>query len=277
MSRLKFPQVAMAVLAIGLAGSAHAVTDISSSAYGLGANLTVLSLVTVGAGPFSTSAGVAPAAYSNSDTVLSVSDNLNLILGHQTLSTGVITTAASSPFPVTPTGTAAATVNNLGTGLGLLFGPSLLSIGATTITSTSSVDGTGTLTALGSSDLEGLTVTGTALGGLTIDGSLYAHAAPNTVLINLAGLEIILNEQIPSGDGVNSEGIQTNAIDIKFDHFALGTGLLSGGIIVAHSQADITGPAVPVTPVPEPATWAELLAGFVMIGGFARRRAAKTA
>ena len=123
---------------------------------------------------------------------------------------------------------------------------------------------------LGSSDIEGLTVTGLALGGITINGSAYAHAAPNTVLLNLAGLEIILNQQIPSGDGISSAGMETNAIVVEFTNFALGAGLLNGDIIVAHSAANITG--APVIGTPEPSTWALMLIGFGGIGATVRGR-----
>ncbi len=234
---------ATAALAFGAGSSAQAATTLSSSAYGLSADLDILHLIGVSAGPFAPTSGTAPGAYSNSATVAQVNDTLNLGLGtfKQGLSTGVLTSTASSPYPAGRTATGQSVVNNLDTGLSALLGPSILSIGATTITSTSSVSDVLHPSAVGSSDIEGLTVTGLALGGITINGSAYAHAAPNTVLLNLAGLEIILNQQIPSGDGISSAGMQTNAIVVEFTNFVLGAGLLNGDIIVAHSQADIMG------------------------------------
>ncbi len=272
--------VLTALASTALGASANAVTSVSSGAYGLGATLDVLNFVGVGVGPIDSVSGSAPGAYSNSATVLSVADTLGLgIVANQGLNTGVIVSSASSPFPGSPTGTATSTVNNLGTSLSSLLGSSFLSLGATTVTSTSSVNGVGSLSAFGSTQIVGLTVTGSALNGLTINGSLYGNPAPNTVLFSLAGLTILLNEQIPSGNGTTSDGIQTNAIDIIFNNFALTGGLtaslLSGNIIVAHSQADIFGPAT--LPVPEPATWLELLGGLAIVGSVARRRVPKTA
>lgn len=69
------------------------------------------------------------------------------------------------------------------------------------------------------------------------------------------------------GDGINSLGISTNAIDVTFNNFALGTNVLNGNIIVGHSQA--------MAAVPEPASWAMMLLGFAGIGFVARRRRIK--
>ncbi len=280
MRRLAVPLFAITTLAIAAwAPGANAVTSVSSSAYGLGAGLDVLGVVGVGVGPIDPVSGAAPTAYTKSATVLSVTDTLSLAdvlgigLAKQALDTGIIVTSASSPFLPTPTGTATATVDGLGTSLNSLLGSTFLSLSATTVTSTSSVDGTGSLSALGSTQIEGLKVSGSALKGATIDGSLFVNPAPNTIIFNLGGLEILLNEQIPSGDGVTSEAIQTNAIDILFNNFALSTGILNGSVIIAHSQAAIFGPAVAA--VPEPSTWAELLAGFAIVGSVLRRRAAR--
>lgn len=197
----------------------------------------------------------------------------------QGVKTGVLTLTASSPLPVAPTGTANATVNDLALGLNaqpVIGAPqSLLSIGATTLTSTSSVEGFGTPSATGAATITGLTVSGSALGGLTIDGSLFANAAANTQLLNLLGLRIVLNEQMPSGNGLTSAGIATNAIHIGFTNFLLGLNLLNGDIIVAHSDASITG--VSAAAVPEPATWVQLIAGFAGVGMLARRRARRFA
>ena len=276
MRRFRASMITMSAIACAAWGpAANAVTSISSSSYGLDANLTVLKLVTVGLGPIDQVSGVAPAAYGKSATVASLSDTLGLVLGNQALGTGLIVSSASSPFPGAPTGTATDTVNNLTSSLNALFGPAFLDLSATTVTSTSSVNGLGSLTAIGSSQIEGLKVTGSALQGATINGALFVNPAPNTVLFNLGGLEILLNEQIPSGDGVTSEAIQTNAIDIIFNNFAFSTGLLSGNIVVAHSQAGIFGSASPA--VPEPATWIELLVGFGIVGAVSRRRVLKAA
>lgn len=123
---------------------------------------------------------------------------------------------------------------------------------------------------MGTSSIEGLTLTGSALGGLVIDGNAFANAAPNTELINLLGLRVVLNEQFPSGNGVTTAGIATNALHVSFLNFLLGTSLLNGDIVVAHSQAQISG--VAAAAVPEPAVWLQMIGGFGIVGFFARRR-----
>ncbi len=257
------------------AGSAHATTSISSSAYGLYVNLSVAGLNPV-LGPLAPAGGMAAPPYDVSNQLASVDETVGLgALGLTTFSehlgTSLIKSNARSPFPPTPTGSAKNTVDTFSANLdGTTFGipVTLFDIGARTITSSAKVTSLG---AIGSSALEDLTITGTALGGLTIDGSLYAHAAPNTILFDAGGLEIILNEQTPSGDGVTSGGVMVNAIHAIFTDFALGTGLLNGDVIVSHSEAEILG----VSAVPEPGTWAMMLLGVAGIGFSARRRARK--
>ena len=84
---------------------------------------------------------------------------------------------------------ATATVNNLQLSLSesqLLT--TLLGLNATTIQSFSQANSVGRLDASGSTTIEGLTLYGLLLGGVTIDGSLFVNPAPNTVLLNIAGL-----------------------------------------------------------------------------------------
>ena len=282
-----FPKVALvrrsfaAVLAATLAVPAAAVT-VASSAYGLFVNLNVTPAISVGIGPVASVGSTAAPAYNLSNTVLSVNQTLGLgasglLSFGQGVQTGVIATSATSAFPVTPTGSANATVNNLALGLVAtssvpFVGPlTLLSIGADTLVSDSSVEGFGAPSATGNATITGLTLGGTALGGLTVDGSLFVNPAANTELLNLLGLRIVLNEQIPSGNNVSTAGITTNAIHVAFTNFLLGTNLLNGDIVVADSRASITG--VGAAPgVPEPATWVEMVAGLGLVGLVARRR-----
>lgn len=263
----------IAACCLALSGTAAVAQRASSSAYGLSANEQVSAGGVVNAnasvGPISQASGAAPPSYDDSNTVASVSQNAALTTGitgvTQSLQTGILTSSASG----TATGAqATATVNNLQlteSQAGLLT--SLLGLGATTIQSHSEASSLGGLSASGSTTIEGLTLYGLLTGGLTIDASLYVNPAPNTVLLSIAGLSIILNEQSMLGDGINSLGISTNAIDVTFNNFALGTNVLNGNIIVGHSQA--------MAAVPEPASWAMMLLGFAGIGFVARRRRIK--
>jgi len=250
----------------------------SSSAYTVDVeeNVSLLGIVNanVNVGPISPSSGAAPPSYDNSNSVLTLSESASLTTGllgiQQGLQTGLLTTNANG----TATGAeATATINDLSLTLGTnLLLTSLLGLDATTIQSYSQANSVGGLDASGSTTIEGLVFAGSLLGGLNLDGSLFINPDPNTVLLSIAGLSILLNEQIMLGDGVTGIGISTNAIHIGFDNFLLGTNLLNGDIILGHSEA-FASVGQPGTPgaVPEPGTWAMMLLGFGAVG-FAMRR-----
>jgi hypothetical protein len=261
---------------------AAATTVVSSSAFGLSTNLGLLGFVGVSIAPVAPASGVAAPAYNASNSVASV--NQTLALGtpalaavKEAVSTGLLVSTTKSTMPISAFGTASASVNQLATGLStklaLVPAVDIFSIGATTVQSTSSVFGNGALSVAGSSHIEGLTVSGLALGGLVIDGSAFVDPLPNTILVNLLGLRVILNEQLVSGNGSATLGLVTNAIHVYFDSFAVGGGVLNGNIIVADSAADISGGAIAA--LPEPAVWIQMLAGFVLVGvGIRGRRGA---
>ena len=121
--------------------------------------------------------------------------------------------------------------------------------------------------ASGDTIIEGLVLSGSVFGALLFDGSLFVNPDPNTILFSGVGLSIILNEQI-----LSSGGIETNAIHIAFNDFALGTGLKNGDIILAHTEAFATTGSGGPGAVPEPATWAMMLIGFGAVGAGMRRR-----
>jgi hypothetical protein len=263
-------------------GSPAFAQSTSSSAYAVGVNETVavplIANVNVTVGPIVPVSGTAPANYNVSGSLLTLSQTATLIgtplLGiKQGLDTGLLTTNANGSASAAE---ATATVNNLSVGLDstLLFIPlEMLDISATTIQSYSQANSIGGLDASGHTTIEGLSLGGSLLGNLLFDGSLFVNPDPNTVLLSLAGLSIILNEQIASGDGVTFSGISTNAIAVRFNNFALNTGLVNGAIIIGHTQASAwAGPAGPLNAVPEPATWAMMLLGFGAIGYAIRRQ-----
>lgn len=85
------------------------------------------------------------------------------------------------------------------------------------------------------STLVGLTVNGTALGDIT--------PAPNTT-IPIPGVgSVILNEQLPSGDGVHSTALTVNMIHVVLN------GTLNGDIIVASAHSDVNFALAPPPPV----------------------------
>jgi hypothetical protein len=251
----------------------------SSSAYALGVNETVsvplVPNVNVSVGPLVPVSGSAAPNYNVSGQLLSLTQAATLVgtplVGiNEGIGTGLLLTNANGSASAAE---ATATVNNLSLGLNsnLLFIPvSLLNLSATTIESYSQANSIGGLDASGHTTIEGLSLGGTALGNLVFDGSLFINPDPNTVLLSLAGLSIILNEQIASGDGSTFSGISTNAIAIRFNNFALGTGLANGAVIIGHTEAAAW--AGRVAGIPEPATWAMMLMGFGAIGYAIRRR-----
>lgn len=203
------------------------------------------------------------------------------------LSEGLLLVHAASDVDGLPgirSASADATVNGLSANLSSLTGASFISFSAVSVGSTASVKGDfGALTRSGATSLVGasLSVAGKPF---IIDSS----PAPNTVVVctdpqedpgaealppsDLCGLKVTLNEQILSGDGVESGGITVNAIHVQFDDFPLGNaGVIDGEIVISNSQATLRAIQVqsdetqatltPTQEVPAPATLLLLLAG----------------
>lgn len=264
---------------------AHAAMTIDSSAYALSASLSAANAVLLDIGPLAASGGSAPGAYADAASLATVDEDLQLggFLGlsvHQRINAGIVQSSASSPYPATPTGTANASIADADLGLttqALFLPVTVLGVTADAIQSTTSVSAASGLSAVGSSTLAGLNLAGLGLGSVFIDTSLFVNPDPNTVLLNLLGLKIVLNEQIWSGDGITDLGLSTNALRLSFNDFLLGGRLVTGDVILGHSQASISGYEVapPASPVPEPASWALMIAGFGLIGAAARTRRAR--
>jgi len=267
-------KIGLAAICLGLWGSPALAQTASSSAFALDVNQTVtapnVATVTVDIGPLAPTSGTAPPDFNNSNSVASVNQNIALTSGvlgvggvSEAISTGLLTSNSTG----TATGAnATATVNNFSLNIGTnAFLSSLFNLSATTIQSFSQANTVGGFDASGTTTIEGLVLGGSILGGLVIDGSAFINPAPNTVLFNGGGLTIILNQQI-----LSAFGITTNAINIIFDDFAVGTGLKDGNIIIASTTASATTGATGA--VPEPTTWAMMLIGFGAVGVSMRRR-----
>jgi hypothetical protein len=230
-----------------------AVTTISSSSTVLDVTLSVADVISITLGPVLPAAGAASPPYD-------VTNSHSLSFPLLGLSSSLVTDTASSPFPPTETGTATSTADSFS------FAPvggALFSISATTISSTSSVNGTPTPSATGSTTITGLS--------LTIAGHTFTFSGTpslNDEIISEPGLAVILNQQIP--DTTETAGITTNAIAIDFNNFALGPNLVNGAVDIGQSMASF---AV----IPEPATWVMLLAGFAGLGFAGYRTPRKSA
>jgi uncharacterized repeat protein (TIGR01451 family) len=230
----------IAVSLVSLPNIAKAQTNGNSSSFGAFVDLTFVPLlggdVDLDLGPLPTASGSAvdPNTYSDTDTVLSASVSLPAL--GSILSTGVLTVNADGDL-ANDTTSADATVDDLEI---LIVGTlQLLTITADTVVSTADISGecgVSGLTATGTTTIEGAGVGGTLGVGLSIDAS----PPPNTVLLDLLGVRVVLNEQIVSGDGVNSRGITVNAIHVDLTNTILTLiGALSGDIIIAQSQAQV--------------------------------------
>ncbi|MFI4862182.1 MAG: PEP-CTERM sorting domain-containing protein [Phycisphaerales bacterium JB063] len=298
---------AIALLAgLPAAGSFAANVSAQSEGYGVQVQAEILNLLSVdllNGTPGQYAGGSAPAPYNVSsglvtlDTtvgtgigpVLGTSVDLGLLGADGVLSASAASDVDGAPGSRTTTGfgqvngldldlvDAGVTVAGIPT-----LNLDLLNVGATTISSTSTVTGDfGSLTAVGVSIIQDLVlnVNGVDLDLVSllgangnIDANGFLIADPNTVLLNVGGvvgLNITLNEQIVTGDGITSAMIETNAIHISASGIDLGLPLvdetLNADIIIGHSEASM------LSIVPEPGSFALLsLGGLAMLR---RRRA----
>jgi uncharacterized repeat protein (TIGR01451 family) len=223
---------------------AAAQTAADSSAFGESASLSVLPLlgsgIQVTSGPLPQVAGSAPAAYAKSGSALSAS--VSTALTGSILQTGVLSVSASSQVPAAVHTAGGAVTNQVALDLGHVL--PLLTLDADVVQSAAAVDGTcgSSLVATGSADLANA-VAGGSLGlGLTV----ASHPGPNTVLLDIAGVKIVLNEQFTTGNGTTSRGLTVNAVHVYLQNALLsGLGVLSGDIVISQSHANVQCGAAP--------------------------------
>lgn len=213
-------------------------------------------------------------AFDRTGGVAAIDQNFTLASGvtgtaTQALQTGVVTTEAKSAAPAETRAIGTVTLNDVSSTLASKLVADLLPVAALgltadTLTSTTiaGIDAAGNLYGSGSSSITNLALGGSALGALTVNGALYSNPAANTVLLSLANLKVTLNEQLRTR---NASGLfmQTNAVHIALNNYSLAGKLLTGDVVLGHSEASVTG-------VPEPGTWATMLIGFGAVG-FAMR------
>lgn len=294
--------VAIASFAMLVSGPAAAVTSITTSGYALASTVKVVNSVGVTVGPLAGTSGTASPAYDNSASVASLDTEVGLgtvttgsgifavnVRAGLGLDTGLLTsrsTANGASPGDTTAGSGRSQVNDLDVGLftrtNLLPSINTLVLSADTITSTTTVALTGNTAVLtGTSVYEDLNLS--VLGLLGVNLGANATSAPNNVLLDTLGLRIVLNEQIVGGNGGSMQSLTTNAINIGFNNYLLGGRLLTGNVIIGNSFASIViDPADPIDPpvsgVPEPAVWLQMIAGFGLAGfAMRRRRVAATA
>ena len=267
------------VIAFNLATAAQATTEIATTARGVFSNVRVVGQPLTLVGPIASVSGRTSPGYTLTSGVASLSapislGTVSLVTAGLNLTSGVIATAASADGTIpadTTAGSASATVNNLGISLFThLLGlqTSVLGLTASQVQSQTSVSTAGQIATLtGQSLFTNLNLTIAGVPILSLGSN--AQVAANFVAYDLAGLKVTLNQQSASQFD-NSRVLITNAIGINFTNYLLDGRTLSGSVLIGQSIGEYVGS----DPVPEPASWAQMLAGFGLAGTAARRRRA---
>jgi uncharacterized repeat protein (TIGR01451 family) len=252
--------------------------DSTGSAYGESVDLSidsVFSLVTVEAqsGPLPSVTEMTPPAFAASDSLLSVDVNANVKLISNLLpattvgilETGVLnveTSGDQSPAAASDASVADVNLEILGT----VLLPLVVGIQADAVTSSATAAGTcgDALTASGASTLVNASLATDLAELADVEGSLVAIPPPNFELIDLdllgGHIRLVLNEQIPSGDGVTSAGITVNAIHLTLEDLPIAAIItdVSGDVIISQSTAAVTCAeadlAIDITDSPDPVT-----------------------
>jgi len=256
-----------------LCAPAHAVT-FTSGANAASTNISIAGGVVAADASVAPVSGSGAPAYDRTGGVASVNQNFTLTSGipgtaTQGLTTGVVTTRASSAAPTQTSAMATVTLNNVNSVLASKLLSDLVPVAALGLTAdqissttVAGLDANGDIFGTQSSSFANLGLTGSALGLLTVNGSLYSNPTANTVLLSLAGLTVTLNQQIRTATATGTL-FETNAVHIALNNYSLAGKLLTGSVTLGHSQAEVSG-------VPEPGTWATMLLGFGAVG-FAMR------
>ena len=108
----------------------------------------------------------------------------------------------------------------------------------------------------GNTNNPGYTVTGSFTNNATVDGSPFTYTVPYSITIG----------QVVDSITIGGNSFTTNGVRVHFNALTLATG------------GTTTGDLTATVSVPEPATWAMMVAGFGLVGlGVRRRRVAAVA
>lgn len=273
----------LSFLAIGVAmatvsTSAISAPVLSSSAKAASVNLKVANVVTANANLAPVSGTSAP-DYDNHAGLASINFGAhlfnNLLVSTDVgVRTGIVSTLAQSTYP--DSASASANIVNAQAGLytSLLGAVPLAALGlsadAISSTTVAGINGAG-LFATGSSSIANLALAGSVFDVLGVNLGVFSNPLPNTVGLSVLGLKITFNEQLME-QAVDSIFMTTNAVHISLTDYVFRGNLLTGDIILGQSSASVTGYVPAVAAVPEPATWALMIAGFALVGFSLRTR-----
>jgi uncharacterized repeat protein (TIGR01451 family) len=230
-----------------LAGSPLAAqTPASSSAFALSADLQAVpfvgNAVTATSTPLPRVSGDGVPAYSQSGSLLSAA--LSTALTGPLLRTGRLAVSASSERSEAIAMHGTAEVRDALITLGQAI--PLLTLDAGAVRSAARIDGAcgSGLTVAGAADLTDVTAGGSLGLGLIVP----SHPAPNTVLLDVPGVRIVLNEQTRTDDGPEARELTVSAVHVYLSNAPLGgLGQISGDIVLARSQASVRCPSGPAS------------------------------
>ncbi len=222
--------------ALAAAPPCWAASSGSGSGHGLQVNIAAVALVTgnplatlsLGPSPNGVS-GAAPPDFNVTGTSVSILGSI--LSGAVSVGSGTLNATTNSALGANAV-QSAGSVQNFNAALG-----SLLSLTAQAVASSATAScSAGSVVFTGSS-----TLTNVAVGGAVGSPSVVANPAANTILLNVLGVRIVLNEQIPSGNTFT-----VNAIHVTLNNAVLsGLGVLSGDIYVAQSRVTMSDCALP--------------------------------
>lgn len=220
-----------------------------SSAFGLYVDLEIPILPDLFLDGTPAVSGSAPAPYDLSDSLLTYDGTV--------IDLGLLEVAAASDVDGglgIRFAEASAGLKNLAINVGSAFSLELSAIGA----DARSEGDFGALVSTGDALLASLLVT---VGGSVIfDGAVAPGANTDFLdgILDPLGIDLILNEQILSGDGISTTGIAVNAV-----HLLLDTPLLAGEVIFSHAESSLQA-------VPEPGTWILVLLALAPLAAWRR-------
>jgi uncharacterized repeat protein (TIGR01451 family) len=225
-----------ALAALGAAARPATAQTAASSAYGESVDLRLLPLLGGGlpirSGPQAAVSGAAPPAYDVAASRLSVS--VSTPLTGTVLSTSLLNAHAASTGVAPDGATADASVQRANVTLvGVL---PLVTLAAEEIRSSATLSGTcaGGLAPAGSTTLVNLRLGGSLGASVTVNGAV----APNTVLLDAAGIRVVLNEQTSATSGGITR-FTVNAVHVSAHGAVTALGVLSGDVILAQSSAQL--------------------------------------